>query len=172
MYLWRPRAARKRGHAGWRRLRIAYAAEERTGYCSRRHRCIRKTPTYTSMQGARRRCPARKGPPWRGRGEATWDCTATESPSRAMGCGDSRQLLLGPEITERPTPKSLGPFLEVPALLTMRGIRSTETGSECDIEHRRSHRAARQDLVDIALRRTPRGGCRSGRGFLPAVFLT
>ncbi len=45
MNLCRPRAARKRGQAGWRRPRISYVAEERTGYCSRRHRGFRKTPT-------------------------------------------------------------------------------------------------------------------------------
>ncbi len=118
----------------------------------------KKHQVYTSRQEAGRRCPARKGPPWRGRGEATGDCTATESPSQTRGCGDKRQLQLGPEITERPTPESLGPFREVPALMNLGGIRSTETGSECDIEHRRSHWAARQDLVDPALRRTPMGG--------------
>ncbi len=129
-----------------------------------------KHQPYTSRQGAGRRCPARKGPPWRGHGEATGDYTATESPSRAKGCGDRRQLLLDPEITERPTPESLGPFQEVPALLTLGGIRSTETGSECGIEHRRSHRAAKQDLVDLALRRTPKGGCKNGRGFYTSGF--
>ncbi len=38
MNLCRPRAARKRGQAGWRRRQIACAAEKRTGCCGRRHR--------------------------------------------------------------------------------------------------------------------------------------
>ncbi len=32
----------KRGLVGWQ-LQIAYAAEKRTGYCSRRHRCSENT---------------------------------------------------------------------------------------------------------------------------------
>ncbi len=33
-------------------MRIAYVAEERTGVCSRRHRCSRNTKPYKSRQGA------------------------------------------------------------------------------------------------------------------------
>ena len=46
-------AAKKRGQAGWRRPRISYAAEERTGCCSRRHRCFRKIPTLYVQEGDR-----------------------------------------------------------------------------------------------------------------------
>jgi hypothetical protein len=41
---------------------------------------VRHRP-LTSRRGAGRRCPAREGPPCRGRGEATWDCAGTVEPS-------------------------------------------------------------------------------------------
>ncbi len=71
MNLRRLGAARKRGQEGWRRLRIAYYAEERTGSCSRRHRCFRKTPTLHVQAGSREALPHKKRKtiwwPWRGR---------------------------------------------------------------------------------------------------------
>ena len=71
MNLGKPAAARNRGRAGWRRLRIAYVAEKRTGHCSRRHRCFRKTPTLNVQAGSREALPHKKRKtiwwPWRGR---------------------------------------------------------------------------------------------------------
>ncbi len=160
MNLCRSRAARKRGQAGWRRLRIAYGAEERTGYRSRRHRCFRKTPTLHAQARSREAlsCKERTSMAWPRR--CYRGLYRYEESFPSQGLWGHAAAPVGP------------PFPEVPALLTLGGIPSTETGSECDIEHRRSHRAARQDLVDLALRRTPKGGCKSGRGFLPAVSLT
>jgi len=77
--------------------------------------------------------------------------------------------LQGEEISERTTLESLGPFLEVPKHLTLGRIRRTETGSECDAE-RRSHRDARRDLVDLALRRTPMGDSQERKRVLISGF--
>ena len=52
---------------------------------------------------------------------------------------------------------------EVPALLTLGGIRSTETGSECDIEHRRSH-IGLQDKITSILRYDAPPGATGGAG--------
>jgi hypothetical protein len=129
--------------------------------------CVyKKTRHDTSRRGAGRCCPARKGPPWRGRGEATGDCTATEEPFQSRGCGDRRQLSQGPEITERPTPESLGPFLKEFLSLTLGSLRSTETGSECDIEHRRSHIGLQDKMLSILRYDAPPGATtRAGEGF-------
>ncbi len=87
------------------------------------------------------------------------------------GLWDMRQLSLGPEITERSTPESLGPFLEVPERLTLGRIRRTEMRSECDAD-RRSHRTARQNLVDLALQRIPMGDNQERERVFTCGFLT
>ena len=74
MNLRKPWAVRKRGQAGWRRPRISYAADERTGCCSRRHRCFRKHQPYTSRRETGRRRLSRKRPQCCGRGEAAGNC--------------------------------------------------------------------------------------------------
>ncbi len=71
-------AARKHGQAGWRRLRtIAYVAEKRTGSLAAAIGVSEKQQPYTSMRGARRRCPARREKRYGCRGEAAWDYAYT-----------------------------------------------------------------------------------------------
>ena len=61
----------------------AYATEERTGVCSRRHRCPRKHQTLRVQARSKEAgCPARKGLRCCGRGEAVGDNVFTGEPFR------------------------------------------------------------------------------------------
>jgi len=80
---------------------------------------------------------------------------------------------MGPEITERPTLEKLGPTPEVLARLTLGCMRSTETGSECDIDHRRSRIGLQDKILSNSRYDAPPGAVANrGRGFPRAVSLT
>ena len=77
----------------------------------------------------------------RERWEPVADCgTVALKLFRTKVCGDKRHLSLGTKITERPTLESIGPFPKVSSRLALGGIWSTETGLECDNDHRSFHR--------------------------------
>ncbi len=67
---------------------------------------------------------------------------------------------MGQEITERPTLASLGPFFSTVRLDPVGQYRSTDKGIEATTHtSEQPERDAREDLVDLALRRTPGATC-------------